>query len=128
MRLFEEYIFRSSRPELFYKKVSLKISQNLPENTSPSLLFNKVSGWKPATLLKNRLQHRFCPVNFAKNFKNTYFVKHVQTTAFVYCQANTNLKKSLNQPGLLPIHLIYLCQICKNKKMVLICLINSITL
>ena len=31
-----------------------------------SLLFNKVAGLRPATLLKGRLWHRCFPVNFAK--------------------------------------------------------------
>ena len=31
-----------------------------------SLLFNKVAGLKPATLLKKRLRDRCFPVNFAK--------------------------------------------------------------
>lgn len=40
LRLFGEYIFRISCPEHFYEKV---------------LLFNKVSCWRPAALLKKEL-------------------------------------------------------------------------
>ena len=31
-----------------------------------SLLHNRVASWRPAVLLKRRLQHRFCPENFSK--------------------------------------------------------------
>ena len=40
-----------------------------------SLFFNKVAGLRPATLLKKRLWYRCFPVNFAKNFKSTYFCR-----------------------------------------------------
>ena len=37
-----------------------------------SLFFNKVGGLKPAALLKNRLQRRRFPVNFAKFLKEPF--------------------------------------------------------
>ena len=40
-----------------------------------SLLFNKVAGLRPATLLKKRLWHRCFPVNFAK-FLRTPFLQN----------------------------------------------------
>ena len=42
----------SSRPEVFCKKGLLGISQNLQENTCDSVFLNKVTGSRPATLLK----------------------------------------------------------------------------
>ena len=39
-------------------------------------LFNKVSGLGPATFLQKRLCHRCFPVNFAKIFKNIFFIEH----------------------------------------------------
>ena len=30
--------------------------------------------------IKKRLQHRFFPVKFSKNFKSTYFLEHIRTT------------------------------------------------
>ena len=36
-------------------------------------LFNKVTGIKPATLLKRRLWHRFFPVNIAKFLRTSFF-------------------------------------------------------
>ena len=40
-----------------------------------SLLFNKVLGLRPATLLKRRLWHGCCPVNFATFFKKQIFYR-----------------------------------------------------
>ena len=36
-----------------------------------SLFFNKVTGWRPATLLKKRLQHSHFTVNFEKKFRTS---------------------------------------------------------
>ena len=46
----------SSRPEVFCKKGLLGISQNLQENTCDSVFLNKVTGSRPATLLKKETQ------------------------------------------------------------------------
>ena len=43
-------------------------------------LFNKVTGLQTCSVIKKRLEHRRFPVNIA-NFKNTYFEKHLRTTA-----------------------------------------------
>ena len=49
------------------KKMFLEIWQNSQENTCAKVsFFNKVAGLSCASSLKNRLSHRFCPVNFAK--------------------------------------------------------------
>ena len=59
-----------------------------------SLFFNKVAGLRHATLLKKKLWHRSCSVNFAKLLRtpflqNTsgrlllYFVEHLRTAATV---------------------------------------------
>ena len=56
------------------KKVFLKIFQNAQENTCVGVCYNPVTNLRPATLLKERLQRRCCPVNFAK-FLNTLFCK-----------------------------------------------------
>ena len=39
------------------------------KNLCQNLFFNKVLGLRPATLLKKRLWHTSCPVNFAKFLK-----------------------------------------------------------
>ena len=59
---FSILIVRSSRTEVFYKKVLLKISQNWQENTCARVsFFNKVASLSPATLLKKRPWHRCFP-------------------------------------------------------------------
>ena len=48
------------------------------KDLSRSLLFNKVPDPSAKTLLKNRVRHRRFPVNLAKIFESTYFVKHLR--------------------------------------------------
>ena len=37
---------------------------------------------RPATLLKNRLQHRCFPVKYFEIFESTFITEHLRTTAF----------------------------------------------
>ena len=55
---------RSSRPEVFLKKVFLKISQNSQENTC-------------ARVLKKRLWRMCFSVNFAKFLRTPFFAEHL---------------------------------------------------
>ena len=48
--MFEEYTFRSGRPEPFYEKSVLKNFANFAKHLYRSLLSNKGAGWKPPTL------------------------------------------------------------------------------
>ena len=48
-----------------------------------SLIFNKVAGLRPATLLKKRLWHRCFPVNFAK-FLRTPFLQNTSGRLLLY--------------------------------------------
>ena len=60
------------------KKLFLEISQNSQENNlCQSLLFNKVAGLSPATLLKKRRWHRCFPLNFAKLLRTPFFTGHL---------------------------------------------------
>ena len=59
------------------KKMFLKISQNSQENTRVAVFFDKVANLRPATLLKNRLRHRWFPVNFAKFLKTSFLIEHL---------------------------------------------------
>ena len=43
-----------------------------------NLLFNKVAGLRPATLLKRRLWNRCFPVNFSKFQITTFLTEHLQ--------------------------------------------------
>ena len=50
-----------------------------------SLFFNKVSGLRPATLLKKRLWHRRFPVNFAKFLRTPPFLQNTSGRLFLSC-------------------------------------------
>ena len=65
---------RSSHCRCFIKKVFFKISQNSQESTCIGVSFlKKIAAWRPAALLKTRLQHRCFPVNFLRNFYEHLF-------------------------------------------------------
>ena len=72
----------------------LKILQKSQKKTVRRFCFNKVAGLQARTLLKNRLQHRCFPSNFANvlTFKETYFAEHLRTTASAIWSSN-NLKR-----------------------------------
>ena len=38
-----------------------------------NLNFNKVAFWRPATLLKTRIRHKYFPVNFAKSLRTSFY-------------------------------------------------------
>ena len=46
-----------------------------------SLVFNKVAGLRPATLLKKRLWHRCFYCEFCEISRNTFFTEHIWTTS-----------------------------------------------
>ena len=77
--------FRSSRPEVFYKKGVLRNFANFTgKHLRQALFFNKIAGLRPATLLKKRPWHWCFPVNFAK--LNTFSYRPPPVAASVSCQ------------------------------------------
>ena len=59
------------------EKVFLEISQNSHKKACARVSFlSKVTGQRPATLLKKRLSHRSFPVNFAKFLRAPFFTEH----------------------------------------------------
>ena len=67
-------LLRSSHPEVFYKKGVLRYFAKITwKHLCQSLFLNKVTGLRPATLLKKKFWHKCFPVNFAK-FLRTPFV------------------------------------------------------
>ena len=70
---------RSSRREVFCEKGVLR---NFAKFTRKHLcqgpFFNKVAGLRPATLLKKRLCHRCCPVNFAKFLRTPFLTEYLR--------------------------------------------------
>ena len=73
------YSSRSSRPEVFCKKGVLKnFAKFTGKQLCQTLLFNKVTGLRPATLLKKRLWRRCFPVNFANFFRTPFLTEHLR--------------------------------------------------
>ena len=72
---YKDHLYRSSRPEMFCKKVFLKVCKIHRKTCARVSFFNKVAGLRPATLLKKRLWHRcfFCEI--CKIFKTTFFYR-----------------------------------------------------
>ena len=70
-------IMQSFRSSQWCSVKKSSISQNSQENTWAGVFFfTKIVGWKHATWLKKRLQHRCFSVNFA-NFSRTPFLKNI---------------------------------------------------
>ena len=66
------FLYRSSRAEVFSKKgVPKNYAKFTGKNLCQSLFFNKVSGLRPATLLKKRLWQWCFPMKFCEFSKNT---------------------------------------------------------
>ena len=97
--MYEKPEARSQRCSV--KKVFLKNSQHSQENTFARVLFRKVAGLRPVTLLKNRLWHRCFPVSFAKFLRTPFFYwKHPVAASekpffLIFCQNSWNVSSDL---------------------------------
>ena len=58
-----------------------------------SLFFKKVAGLTPATLLKKRLRHRRCPVNFEKFLRTTFLQNTSGGLLYIYLDNFLNTSK-----------------------------------
>ena len=90
---------RSSHQRCSMIKVFLKISQNPQENIFAKVSFSRVSYLavfnrlqaliekirEPCNFIKKRLCHRCFPVNFAKNFRNTFLTGHLRAAINKLC-------------------------------------------
>ena len=77
---------RSSHLEVFCRKGILTNSAKFTgKHLFQSLLFNKVAGLGPATLLKKRLWHRCFPANFAKFLRTPFFTEHLRWLPLKFC-------------------------------------------
>ena len=75
-------IFRSSHRRFSLKKVVLKnFAKVTGKQLCQSLFFNKVVGFRPATLFKKRLCHSCVPVNFAKFLRTPFYRAPPATTS-----------------------------------------------
>ena len=62
------------RPEVFCKKAVVNIFAKFTgKHLCQSLFCNKVTGHRPATLLRKRLWHRYFPVNFTKFLRSPFY-------------------------------------------------------
>ena len=72
------FLFRRSRPEVFYKKNVLRnFAKFTGKHLRQSLYFNKVAGRLP-TLFKKWLWHRCFPVHFAKFLATPFFIEQLR--------------------------------------------------
>ena len=77
-------IKRKQPPEVFYEKGALKnFAKFTGKFLCQSLVFNKVAGLRPVTLLKKRLWHRCFSVNFSK-FLRTLFLQNTSGRLFLF--------------------------------------------
>ena len=72
-------VVRSIRPEVLCKKGVLECFAKFTGKLYQSLILNKVSGLRPATLLKKRLWHSYF-LSICEIFKNTFFIEHLWMT------------------------------------------------
>ena len=76
---FLPWIFRSSRPAVFYKKGVLNnFAKFTGKHLCQSLFFIKLADLWLATLLKKGLWHMRCPVNFAKFLRTLFLTEHLR--------------------------------------------------
>ena len=69
---------RSSHPEVFCKISVLKnFTKFTGKHLCQSLLFNKVAGLRPATLLKKKLCNRCFPANFVKFLRTHFYIERL---------------------------------------------------
>ena len=79
--------FRSSRSEVFFKKGVFKnFAKFTGKHLCQSLFVNKISGLRPATLLKKKLWHKGFPVNFMKFLRTPFFIEHLLVGAYLFLQ------------------------------------------
>ena len=64
---------------MFYKKGFLRnFSKFTGKHPCQRVFFNKIAGFRPATLLKKTLWHRCFPVNFEKFLRTPFFAEHLR--------------------------------------------------
>ena len=106
-----EYKFRSSHQRCSVKKCVLRNFAKLKgKHLCQSLFFNKVAGFRPATLLKKRILRGCFPVNFAK-FLRTPFSQNTSGDYFcifsliqIKCSNNLSSENETNFEKIIVTH------------------------
>ena len=97
---------KSSRPEVFCRKgVLSNFAKFTGKYLCQGLLFNKVAGLRPATLLKKRLWHKCFPVNFTK-FLRTPFLQN--TSGGCFCSTFGFQSNAYKESFLVISHIIFI--------------------
>ena len=103
---------RSNHQRCSIKKSVLKNFVKLTgKHLCQSLLFNKVAGWRPATLLKKRLWNRCFPVKFSK-FLRTPFLQN-NSRRLLLLLTNNFLSYERLQYFILILLIIFICSVTK---------------
>ena len=120
---------RSSRPEVFCKKVSLETLQNSQESTcARASFFNKVPSVRPSTLLKKRFWYRRFPVDFGwwlllKAIATLFSIGKASRNR-VSCFSSlflTKIKVSINVPGVIRKSALNCCLMARSYLLFHIC-------
>ena len=89
--------FRSSRSEVFFEKGVFKnFAKFTGKYLCQSLFVNKISGLRPATLLKKKLWHKGFPVSFMKFLRTSFFIEHLLVGAYLFLQCMQYQNDSIN--------------------------------
>ena len=76
-----DFSVQKQPPEWLKKNCFVNFVKFTGKHLCQSLFFNKVTGLRPATLLKTRPWCRCFPVNFATFLRTLFFTEHPWTTA-----------------------------------------------
>ena len=77
--LYWEKLARGSHPGVLYKKGFLKFSQNSQKNTGVGVSFLiRLNAWGQHLYQKERLHHRYFPINLVRFFKTSFFIGHLR--------------------------------------------------
>ena len=81
---------------MFYKKIVLRnFAKFTGKHMCRSLFFNKVTGLRPATLLKKRLWHRRFLVNFAKFLGTPFDTENLRWLLLNFRKVVSNINVSV---------------------------------
>ena len=70
------FLYKSNIKGKFQICISETVAKFIGKHLCQSLLFNKIAGSRPATLLKRRLWRMCFPVNFAKFLTTLFLTEH----------------------------------------------------